>query len=79
LTGSAKKNMLNAIKRGIHKQPRTDTPCAEVGSAAITAPKKNIWAPLTDVDAAAVAAWLFSQSDLNLTVSANATSWDNSM
>lgn len=53
--------------------------CAGVGAAAITAPKTNVWDQLEDVDAAGVVAWLFAQPEFNLTVSENATAWDNSV
>lgn len=51
------------------------------GSApyAAKAPYDNIWGGLSDTEAASVIAWLFAQPSLNLTVSENATGWDNSM
>lgn len=53
--------------------------CAGAGAVEITAPKKNVWDQLDDVDAAGVVAWLFAQPEFNLTVTENATAWDNSM
>ena len=43
------------------------------------APHLNIWSGLTDKEAADITKWLFAQTDLNLTVSENATSWSNSI
>ncbi len=54
-------------------------PCPETAAKAITAPKKNVWGELADVDAAAVVAFLFAQPELNLTLSENATEWDNTV
>lgn len=53
--------------------------CAGTAAVEITAPKQNVWDQLDDVDAAGVVAWLFARPELNLTVSENATAWDNSM
>jgi primary-amine oxidase len=53
--------------------------CAEALATPIKAPKPNIWGQLTGDEAASVIAWLFAQKELNLTVSENATSWDNSV
>jgi len=61
---------------------RSDLPrasCPETAAKSITAPKQNVWGEITDVDAAAVVAFLFAQPALNLTVSDNATGWDNSL
>lgn len=60
--------------------PRNEsTSCAGTLAATVTAPKENVWGELVSTDAAAVAAWLFTQSEFNLTVSENATAWDNSV
>lgn len=62
--------------------PRNETAsssCAGAAAVEITAPKRNVWDQLKDVDAAAVVAWLFAQPEFNLTVSENATAWDNSV
>lgn len=53
--------------------------CAGTLAAQISAPKVNVWAELEETDAAAVVAWLFSQPELNLTVTENATEWDNTV
>ncbi|KAF1812382.1 membrane copper amine oxidase [Eremomyces bilateralis CBS 781.70] len=45
----------------------------------ITAPKENIFAGLSDVEAASVVAFLFDQKTLNLTTSDEAGSWDNTI
>lgn len=55
------------------------TSCAGTLPAEITAPKENVWSEMADTDAAAVAAWLFAQPEFNLTVTENATAWDNSV
>lgn len=63
-------------------QPRNGTlptSCAGTGATEITAPKENVWNTLDDVDAASVVSWLFAQPEFNLTVSENATSWDNTV
>jgi primary-amine oxidase len=46
---------------------------------AIKAPKENIWAGLSDVEAAAVTGFLFADKTLNLTKGENATDWDNAL
>ncbi|KAM0789976.1 hypothetical protein ACM66B_005309 [Microbotryomycetes sp. NB124-2] len=43
----------------------------------VKAPYKNIWASLTNDEAASVIKFLHEKADMNLTVAANATSWDN--
>jgi len=48
-------------------------------AVSITAPVPNIWEGFTDAEAASVVYWLFEQSDLNLTITENATEWDNSV
>ncbi|KAH7305808.1 copper amine oxidase [Stachybotrys elegans] len=53
--------------------------CDIVGAKDVNAPKDNIWGGLTTEEAVSVTAWLFSQPDLNLTASENATSWDNTL
>lgn len=62
--------------------PRNETvssSCAGTGAVEITAPKHNVWDQLEDIDAAGVVAWLFAQPEFNLTVSEDATPWDNSV
>ena len=82
--GAGRKHMADTIKRSIRgdrgQAERRDAPsCAETLATNITAPKINIWQGLSDVEVAGVAQWLFAQEDLNLTVSENATSWDNTV
>lgn len=55
------------------------TPCIESNYTKIHAPRENVWAGLTDSEAASLLIWLFDQSDLNLTVTSSAGDWDNSM
>jgi len=76
-----KKKIHDTIKRAIDGGRRAAelTNCAETTTTTITAPKPNPWAPLSNEETAAVVEWLFAQGDLNLTVSENATAWDNSM
>ena len=82
--GAGRKHMADSIKRSIRgdsgRPEKRDAPtCAETLATDITAPKINIWQELSDVEVAGVAQWLFAQEDLNLTVSENATSWDNTV
>jgi hypothetical protein len=53
--------------------------CYAGSSAAISAPKENIWAPLANEEAASVTAFLFENSGYNLTLAENATDWDNTL
>lgn len=53
--------------------------CSDSDYLKTLAPKANVWGGLTDVEAASVTQWLFTQSELNLTVSDDAGEWDNSM
>ncbi|KAJ5663299.1 hypothetical protein N7507_004030 [Penicillium longicatenatum] len=55
------------------------TSCIESNFTKIHAPRENIWAGLTDSEAASLLKWLFSQSDLNLTTTSSAGDWDNSI
>lgn len=72
-------NMLKG-KREARLTSRDETQsCAGTAAVEITAPKKNVWDQLDDIDAAAVVAWLFAQPEFNLTVSENATAWDNTV
>jgi len=43
----------------------------------VKAPRKNVWAGLTNDEAASVVAFLHNQTALNLTAAADAGSWDN--
>lgn len=61
-------------------QPSNETEsCVGAAAAQLSAPKVNVWAELVETDAAAVVAWLFSQSEFNLTTTENATEWDNTV
>lgn len=85
--GSGRKHISNVLKgkrdsRLSAIRPRNETSptsCAGTGATEITAPKKNVWDTLDDVDAANIVSWLFAQPEFNLTVSEDATSWDNSV
>lgn len=82
--GRGKKLIHDAVRRSSEARvTRDDTKesvaCAEALATPIKAPKPNIWGQLTGDEAASVIAWLFAQKELNLTVSENATSWDNSV
>ncbi|KAK4186305.1 putative copper amine oxidase [Podospora australis] len=78
-----KKKMSNHIKRAIegNNQKRApETPfCAESLTTTVKAPKDNVWGTLVDVEIASVVEWLFAQEDLNLTITDDATGWDNTI
>ncbi|EPE06668.1 copper amine oxidase [Ophiostoma piceae UAMH 11346] len=57
----------------------TAATCSDSNATSITAPRKNIWASLTGIEASSVVGWLFDQPELNLTAAENATSWDNTI
>ncbi|OWP01446.1 hypothetical protein B2J93_5729 [Marssonina coronariae] len=59
--------------------PRGSQICAAPGAQAIEASHANFWIELSSQETASVAAWLFSQSQYNLTVTADAGEWDNSL
>ena len=67
----------------LHRKRQSYTPTNEVNTTASTpstiAPKLNIFAPLSNDEAAAVIAFLHNQTDLNLTAAADAGPWDNSI
>lgn len=69
------------IKAGTYRRADEDNlpSCKDSAATTITAPKANIWSALTETEAAGLVAWMFDQPELNLTVSDNATSWDNTM
>lgn len=82
--GHGRKAISNVLKgkrdsRILAARDNSTSSCAGAAAVEIKAPKKNIWDQFDDLDAAGVVAWLFAQSELNLTVSENATAWDNSM
>ncbi|KAK3113870.1 hypothetical protein LTR53_008410 [Teratosphaeriaceae sp. CCFEE 6253] len=51
--------------------------CVETAPADFQAPKENVWGGLTNWEAASVTQWLFAQEELNLTITDDATEWDN--
>lgn len=76
--GHGRKALSHAI--GKRQLNGTDAPdCVPHDPMDIEAPKDNIWGGLTNVEAAGVTQWLFAQPEMNLTLSDNATSWDNKM
>lgn len=83
--GHGRKAISNVLKGKRSAQLNTIAPrdnsssCAGTAAQEITAPKQNIWDQLDDIDAAGVVAWLFAQPEFNLTVTENATAWDNSV
>ena len=80
--GRGKRHLTAALSKsaGIQSRDVNETvTCAEAAATTIKAPKTNIWGSLTNDEAASVVAWLFAQEDLNLTISDNATAWDNSV
>ncbi|KAK3384889.1 copper amine oxidase [Podospora didyma] len=79
--GAGKKKMADHIKRAMagERRANNESACAYTLTTTITAPKPNIWGPLTDVETASVVEWLFAQDDLNLTTTEDATAWDNTI
>jgi len=84
--GPGKKKMLHDIKRaaggngkgkgnGKNKEPA----CIQKGYGIIDAPKPNVWGELTGPETESLIEWMLAQPDLNLTLSEEAGSWDNSM
>ncbi|KAL8685663.1 MAG: hypothetical protein Q9218_007622 [Villophora microphyllina] len=59
------------------RQGPGSTGCGSSSQLSVKAPKSNIFAGLTNDEAAAVTSFLHDQKDLNLTAASNATSWDN--
>ncbi|KAH8686036.1 membrane copper amine oxidase [Tricladium varicosporioides] len=57
----------------------TDPACAAPGAQTITAPHANVWNSLTDIEAASVANYMFTQSSYNLTATEDAGEWDNTL
>lgn len=78
----SKKILLKNTQRwsnGTFTSSATNAGCTDSGPSIISAPKENIWAGLTDIEAAGVTSWLFTPPALNLTLSDDAGSWDNSV
>lgn len=63
----------------VAKRYLNESTCAQIGPKAVQPAKDNIWAGLTDDEAAGVTQWLFHQQDLNLTLSDAAGEWDNTV
>ncbi|KAG8532817.1 uncharacterized protein KY384_002695 [Bacidia gigantensis] len=59
------------------RQASSATGCGASGQLTVKAPSSNIFASLSDDDAASVITFLHAQPSLNLTAAATATSWDN--
>ncbi|KAL3423197.1 copper amine oxidase [Phlyctema vagabunda] len=69
----------NGYSGGRKRQASSSGSCAAPAAQEISAPKSNVWSGLTDDEAASVTKWLFGQSTLNLTATANAGEWDNTL
>lgn len=69
----------NETTSTISYTPTATPACANAYASEIAAPNENVWGGLTDSEAASVVQWLFAQPELNLTVTANATEWDNTV
>ncbi|RDW88702.1 putative copper amine oxidase [Coleophoma cylindrospora] len=69
-------------KNGYHsgtKRQLSGASCAAPAAQSISAPDINPWASLSDDEAASVLKWLFGQPTLNLTATADAGEWDNTV
>lgn len=70
------------IKNGLNGQTKRaigNGTCAAPKGQEISAPSSNVWRSLSDDEAASIAKWLFSQPSFNLTPTAEAGEWDNSL
>lgn len=67
------------LRRSVPSPANETESCVGTPAAQLSAPKVNVWAELEETDAAAVVAWLFSQPEFNLTITENATEWDNTV
>lgn len=76
-----KKIARSALKHSLESRwPNTTVAaCSDAAAHAITAPYENVWGGLTDAEAVSVVSWLFAQPALNLTATADAGSWDNTL
>ncbi|KAH8653519.1 copper amine oxidase [Xylariales sp. PMI_506] len=75
-----KKVARSALKHNLEaRADSANETCSTSKAATITAPYTNIWAGITDDEAASVIAWLFDQPALNLTTSEDAGAWDNTV
>ncbi|KAL8392348.1 hypothetical protein RB595_002514 [Gaeumannomyces hyphopodioides] len=60
-------------------EPRQEGACAPSPPASIKAPKRNLWAQLSEQEVGSVVDWLFRQRGLNLTRTEDAGDWDNTI
>lgn len=67
------------LRRSVSSPANETESCVGTAAAQLSAPKVNVWAEIEEADAAAVVAWLFGQSEFNLTTTENATEWDNTV
>lgn len=75
-----KKGLIKNLKRWSNSTtPQPASTCPQNPAPSVSAPKQNIFAGLTNWEAASVAQWLFAQPELNLTISDDAGEWDNSI
>lgn len=77
--GHGRKALSHAINKRQFANTSEPADCVPHSPLDIEAPKENIWSGLTGPEAAGVTEWLFAQKELNLSLSDNATSWDNTM
>lgn len=75
----AARSRLAKNSHNLGKRYLNETTCAQTGPVLAQPAKANIWAGLTDDEAAGVTSWLFHQKDLNLTLSSEAGEWDNTV
>ncbi|RMZ11590.1 hypothetical protein D0860_03316 [Hortaea werneckii] len=75
----ARSRLAKSSKWNSKRELSNITQCEQTSPPDFKAPFENVWARLTDDEAASVAAWLFHQPELNLTVSDKAGEWDNSL
>lgn len=76
--GPLEQSRRNARRASVERrQAANPTGCSSGGQIIATAPKSNIFAGLTNDEAAAVTSFLHDQKSLNLTAAANATRWDS--
>lgn len=72
----ARSSFLNKLSK---RSVNASAECVASGPEDFQAPHPNVWAGLTDIEAANVTRWLFQHSGLNLTNSSKAGPWDNAL
>ncbi|KAI8241344.1 hypothetical protein K4K57_000053 [Colletotrichum sp. SAR 10_99] len=77
--GHGRKALAHAMSKRQLSNSSEPADCVVHDPNDVDAPKENIWSGLTGPEAAGVTEWLFAQTELNLTQSENATSWDNTI